>query len=82
MKNKLKSLKRQKEEEAVAEKAEFVGIDVRMDKAREDHEDWKKQRKEYERDKKKRKADELEKEQEDASYDPMMAMMGLPMGFK
>lgn len=72
----------QKDEEAVAEKAEFVGLDTRMEKAREDHEDWKKQRKEYQAQKKKRKAEELVQEQEEAAYDPMMAMMGLPMGFK
>ena len=53
-----------------------------MEKAREDHEDWKKQRKEYQAQKKKRKAEELVQEQEEAAYDPMMAMMGLPMGFK
>jgi len=83
----VKSLLKRKKVEADEEKAAaaqgdtFVGLDARMARAREDEEARKKQRKDYREDKKKREQEKLQQEQMEG-VDPMMAMMGLPMGFK
>ena len=58
-----------------------MGLDVRMSKAKEENDNWKKQRKEYREQKKEREAEKLAEEQT-AGMDPgMMAMMGFG-GFK
>jgi len=81
VKQKLKALKRQRDEDAVAAEREFVGLDQRMAKQKDDHEAWKKQKRDYKEEKREREKARLEEEQK-AGIDPMMAMMGLPMGFK